>query len=55
MDFNAIAEASRASIEKDDLKILLPIIASINPQNIFSNHNQITVKHNYVVLAANGG
>jgi len=34
MNLNKIAEESRASIEHDDLKTLLPIIASINPKNI---------------------
>lgn len=33
-DFNHIAEASRASIEKEDLKILLPLVAQIAPKNI---------------------
>lgn len=31
VDFNQVAEESRASIEKEDLKVLLPIIANINP------------------------
>lgn len=35
MDFNAIADQSRASIEHEDLKVLLPIVASINPKRIF--------------------
>ena len=29
-----VAEQSRASIQKDDLKILLPIVAKIEPENI---------------------
>lgn len=33
-DFNQIAEQSRASIEKEDLKILLPIVARIEPKHI---------------------
>ena len=32
--FNEIAEQSKASIEKDDLKILLPLVAQIEPKNI---------------------
>ena len=35
MDFNQIADQSRASIEHADLKVLLPIVAQINPKRIF--------------------
>lgn len=34
IDLHKIAEESRASIEKEDLKILLPLVAKINPKNI---------------------
>jgi predicted O-methyltransferase YrrM len=34
MNFNQIADESRASIESEDLRILLPIVAEIAPKNI---------------------
>jgi predicted O-methyltransferase YrrM len=34
ISFDEIAEESKASIQKEDLKILLPIIAKIQPKNI---------------------
>lgn len=34
MNFDLIADQSRASIEHDDLKVLLPLVAKIQPKNI---------------------
>lgn len=34
ISFDEIAEQSRASIQKEDLKILIPILAKIEPKNI---------------------
>lgn len=34
MNFTDVANQSRASIEKEDLKVLLPLVAAINPQYI---------------------
>ena len=34
INYNQIADSSRASIEKEDLRILLPIVAQIEPKNI---------------------